>query len=108
MQEAREDVRLCLDAFQICSVGYKTVRGALALPGDDVEDNIQLQCAYDKNLDAIVTRDKKFVGASIPVLSPAALLQRIKLKPQHLPYIEVFSLASPIDKPSKMEYNLLV
>lgn len=81
MSAARTDVQTCLNTFQICSVGYQDVRLALAMPGSDVEDNIQLACAYKQRLAAIVTRDKKFAGSTIPVLSPAALLQRIKLVP---------------------------
>lgn len=64
-------VRDCLDAFEICTVDLKALEEALALPGLDYEDNLQIVCARTADLNAIVTRDPTgFRGATIPILSP--------------------------------------
>lgn len=76
-KEAIEDVRACLDTLEICNVDLAILRQALALPGKDFEDNVQIACALAYNLDAIVTRDKRFRSNLISVLTPTQLLQRI-------------------------------
>jgi len=46
--------------------------------GSDYEDDLQIECASDDRLDAIVTRNPKdFAGSPILVLTPAELLARI-------------------------------
>ncbi len=48
------------------------------MTGADFEDNLQIACAVEARLDAIVTRDTKgFAGSPVPALSPAELLARI-------------------------------
>jgi predicted nucleic acid-binding protein len=70
-------VRDCLDAFEICTVDLKVLEEALALPGFDYEDNLQIVCARAADLDAIVTRDSSgFHRATIPVLSPVEAAER--------------------------------
>jgi predicted nucleic acid-binding protein len=86
MAEARKDVEICVSAFRVCSVSYQVIRDALAMPGSDLEDNIQLACTYKYRLEAIVSRDKKFAGASMPVWSHADILKRIKLTLRALPF----------------------
>src|SRR5215213_3681504 len=56
-QFALSIVRDCLDAFEICTVDLKVLEKALALPGFDYEDNLQIVCARTSDLDAIVTHD---------------------------------------------------
>ena len=42
--------------------------------GIDFEDNLQIACAVEATLDAIVTRNPKdFAGSPVPVLTPAEL-----------------------------------
>ncbi len=79
-QVARRELEICVTTFNICTVSTVEVLAALALPGNDFEDNLQLACALANNLDAIVTRDKGFgkAGGGIAILSPAQLLQRIR------------------------------
>ncbi len=74
---AFSDVQTCLTVCQICTVDRLALEQALLLGGDDYEDNLQLACAMINNLDAIVTRDKKFHASRIPVLSPSQLLQQL-------------------------------
>lgn len=75
--KAFDDVRICLVAFQVCNINRQVLEQALRLGGDDYEDNLQVACAKAYNLDAIVTRDKKFQRGSIAILSPAELLKRV-------------------------------
>jgi hypothetical protein len=76
--EARRAVRTCLQTFVILGVDEPLLRQADALPGTDLEDNLQLAAAIAFRLDAIVTRDPHgFAGATLPVLAPADLLARL-------------------------------
>lgn len=64
-------VRVCLDAFEVCTVDKVTLQVALALPGNDFEDNLQIACLGIAGLDAFVTRDKgDFGAANVLVLTP--------------------------------------
>ena len=75
---AREAVRTCLEAFEVCVVDRRTLEEAQTLSGDDFEDNLQIACASLTGLDAIVTRNKEdFKVATIPVLTPAELLAQL-------------------------------
>jgi hypothetical protein len=76
---ARQAVRICLEAFEICAVDHQALEQAQALPGSDFENNLQIACASLAGLDAIVTRDSKgFKTAAMPVLTPAELLTRLR------------------------------
>ena len=68
-------VGLCLATFAICAIDRAALERAASLPGADFEDNVQLACALNAGLDAIVTRNNRDFGAApIPVLTPVALL----------------------------------
>jgi len=55
---------------------------ATTLPGSDFEDNLQIACAVEARLDAIVTRNPKdFAGSPVPVLTPAELLALLAKAP---------------------------
>lgn len=76
--EARRAVRLCLHTFEIIPVGRPELELADAMAGNDLEDNLQIACAIEAKLDAIVTRDAQgFSLSPIPILTPAELLTRI-------------------------------
>ena len=65
----------CLRSLGIVPVDRSALELATTLPGSDFEDNLQIACAMEACLDAIVTRNPKdFVGSSVPVLTPAELL----------------------------------
>lgn len=75
---ANQAVRLCLDTFQICTVDRATLESADVMSGNDFEDNVQIACAVENLLDAIVTRDATgFRTAPVPAWTPAELLQRL-------------------------------
>jgi len=54
---AKQAVEACLDGFAVLAVDRPIVEAALALPGNDFEDNIQIACAQSAGLDLIVTRN---------------------------------------------------
>ena len=76
-REALGDVRAFVNTLEVCTVNFSRLREALAMPNIDFEDNVQVACAKAYHLDAIVTRDKKFPGSTIQVLSPTELLKRL-------------------------------
>lgn len=79
LNSAREAVRICLDAFEICAVDRQALEQAQALPGSDFEDNLQIACATLAGLDALVSRNKEdFKAATIPVLTPGELLAQMR------------------------------
>ncbi len=79
-QVALEAVRVCLEAFEICSVDRQTVQVAAMLPGHDFEDNVQIACATLASLDAIVSRDVAgFERSTIPAYSPDGMLAQLGL-----------------------------
>lgn len=75
---AFDTIRLCLDAFAICSDDRTALEEAVDWPGGDFEDNLQIACATFAGLDVIVTRDKDgFRNSLIPALTPAELLTQL-------------------------------
>lgn len=78
----KEGMRKLLNNFrqlsQITTADERVVDAALASSFDDYEDALQYYSALTRNVDVIVTRNKKdFTSASIPVLSPAELLKQL-------------------------------
>lgn len=72
---ARQAVERCLREFGLLPVYRAVLEAALALPGSDVEDNVQIACAQLAGLDLIVTRDAAgFRHAPIPTVEPAAVI----------------------------------
>ena len=77
-QQARSDVRTCLNTLQILAVDRQALMDADTLVGSDFEDNIQIAAARAAGLAAIVTRDVSgFSHALMPVWSPSELLHRL-------------------------------
>jgi predicted nucleic acid-binding protein len=75
---AHDAVRVCLDAFAVCTVDRQAVEQAIDLPGSDFEDNLQIACATLAELDLIVTRDKDgFRDSAVTALTPAELLTQL-------------------------------
>jgi predicted nucleic acid-binding protein len=68
---AQQALQICLAAFDICPVERTTIEMALTETGDDFEDNTQIACAVQQQLEGIITRDKTgFVNAPIVVMTP--------------------------------------
>ena len=79
-QIALAAVRLCLATFEICAVDQQILLQAVALPGNDFEDNLQIACATMTGLDGIVSRDKNgFRAATIPIFTPVELIAQLNL-----------------------------
>jgi predicted nucleic acid-binding protein len=75
---AHAAVQLCLTAFEICPVERQTLEAAVTLSGSDFEDNLQIACASQMHLDAIVTRDPQdFKYSPIRALTPAEALAQL-------------------------------
>jgi PIN domain len=80
LNHARDAVRICLTTLAVVPVQRATLERARTLAGTDYEDNLQLACAVEGNMDCLVTRDlSDYPGAAIPVLTPAQLLARLAL-----------------------------
>jgi predicted nucleic acid-binding protein len=79
LEVAYQAVRVCLELLEVCAVDRQSLEYALALPGKDFEDNLQVACVHLFHLEAIVTRNiKDFAGAPVPVLTPAEALAQIQ------------------------------
>lgn len=85
LEQARAAVQLCLDAFEIVTIGRTSLERAQQLPGADFEDNVQIAGAEAFELDAIVTRDPhSFAASTLPVWSPSECLSRLPpVPPDH-------------------------
>jgi predicted nucleic acid-binding protein len=78
LEKAHKAVRDCMESFDVLPVNLDTLQGALALPGADFEDNIQIAAAMQAELDGIVTRDPAGFSASpIPAFAPTELMARL-------------------------------
>jgi predicted nucleic acid-binding protein len=73
-QSVEELVRFC----EVLPVDRSTFLRAQALAGPDFEDDLQLACAVQAAVDAIVTRDPRgYAHSPVPVLSPADLVAQL-------------------------------
>jgi hypothetical protein len=62
----------------IVSEQRTTLECARALAGSDFEDNLQLACAMEAQMDRLVTRDPSgYPAAAVPALTPAQLLAQL-------------------------------
>jgi predicted nucleic acid-binding protein len=74
---ARTAVADCLATLFIAPVDQAALLAAQAMAGPDFEDNLQIACAVQARLDAIVTRDPRgFAHSPLPVAAPADLAAR--------------------------------
>lgn len=74
-QIGKQYVSDLLLTLEICAVNQDILKAALALNLDDFEDAVQLACAMNENLDAIITRDLQgFINSPIAILSPGEVL----------------------------------
>ena len=78
---ARKVVKLCLTSLEILPVNKQTLILADSLTGRDFEDNVQIACVQENQVDAIVTRDiQGFKQAGVPVYTPAKLSKTLRRK----------------------------
>ena len=75
---AQDGVRVCLETLEIAPVLRSTLELARLQSLSDYEDNLQIACAIEAQLDAIVTRDPAgFAQSPVPAMTPAELLNRL-------------------------------
>jgi len=78
LEKARQAISGILTAMEVCPVDRHIAELALNSNCPDFEDAIQISSAVTQELDAIVTRDLvDFTSSSIPVYSPADLLDQL-------------------------------
>lgn len=62
-------------AFGLFAVDASLLQQARALPGNDFEDNVQIACAVNAQLDQIVTRNvADFQHSPVPVIEPPRIV----------------------------------
>jgi predicted nucleic acid-binding protein len=67
-----------LTLMDICPVNRSVIEQAITLQLGDFEDAVQIACAMNQNLNAIVTRDPKgFLDSPIRALSPQELRNQL-------------------------------
>ena len=82
LAKAHAVIKECLDTFSIILVDRAALQMATTLPGSDFEDNLQIACAMEAGLDAIVTRNPRdFVDSPVLVLTPADFLAQLPRPP---------------------------
>jgi len=75
MTTAQTVVQACLSTLEIAPIDQATLLAAQAFSGPDFEDDLQIACAVQAGVDAIVTRDPRgFRSSPIPIFTPADLV----------------------------------
>lgn len=76
--QAKAAVARCLGEFGLIAIYRETAEAALALPGNDFEDNVQIVCAQTAGLELIVTRNTAdFAQSPVPAVEPAQVVSRL-------------------------------
>ncbi|MGL6342219.1 MAG: PIN domain-containing protein [Waterburya sp.] len=79
IEQARQAISEILTVMLICPVNRAVLESAFSSGFADFEDAVQIFCAVDQGLDAIVTRDSQgFLNSPISVLSIQELLVRLE------------------------------
>lgn len=75
---AKQAVSRILVGMHICTVERSILEAAISSLLPDFEDAVQIACALNENLEAIITRDTQdFADASLQILSAGELLERL-------------------------------
>lgn len=78
IERAKGIVQTCLTGFTIVPVDRDLLERALALPGSDFEDNVQISSALAAGVDLIVSRNTAdFKYASLPAVTPLDILSHL-------------------------------
>src|SRR5688500_3595467 len=86
LERANLVMTLLLEAFEIIPIERSTLEAAIALPGNDFEDKLQIASAIAIGVDVVVTRDPRgFADSSVIPLSPPEFLQRLTSPPTERP-----------------------
>lgn len=80
IDRARAAVGECLRRYIIVPVDRAILDAALALPGADFEDNVQMVSAQAAHLDLIVTRNTAdYTSSPVPAIEPQTLAARLAM-----------------------------
>jgi hypothetical protein len=73
--EAKRAIERCVATCGLLPIDEVVIRQALALPGADFEDNVQIACSQVYRIDLIVTRNPADFtqGVTVPVVDPSAI-----------------------------------
>lgn len=75
---AKRALEMIIGRFEILPLDRDVVTAALALPGPDFEDNVQIACAVNNQMDMIITRNKAdFKLSPILAIEPAEILGQL-------------------------------
>jgi len=82
-KERRDLSKLLCDRFEIIEIGHKQILLALDSPSfKDLEDSLQIECAREKNIDYIITRDiDGFKNSKVAVMLPSEFLTLWRANP---------------------------
>jgi predicted nucleic acid-binding protein len=74
---AKKAIEQCITACGLLPVDEMVIRRALALPGSDFEDNVQIACTLIYRIDLIVTRNPGDFsqGIAVPVVDPKEIVR---------------------------------
>ena len=75
VKEIREFIQLINEHFIVVGASNEMMREALALGGNDLEDNLQYIAAKEMLCSYIVTNDAAFYAKDIPTLSSKAFVE---------------------------------
>ncbi|MFO0964108.1 MAG: PIN domain-containing protein [Gemmataceae bacterium] len=79
---AQAVVQACLSTLDIAPIDQATLLAAQARSGPDFEDDLQIACAVQARVDAIITRDPRgFAASPIPLQTPADLVASLPVPP---------------------------
>jgi predicted nucleic acid-binding protein len=71
-------VQHCLATLSVAPTDQAALLSAMGMPGPDFEDNLQIACAVQAGVDAVVTRDPRgFAHSPLPILTPADLASQL-------------------------------
>ncbi len=79
LEKAKQSVELIMSSMEICPVDRAVLELALSIATPDFEDAIQIACAVQQRLDAIVTRDADLTTDQILVLSIQQVFQQRRI-----------------------------
>ena len=70
-------MKQCITSCGLLPVDETVIHRALALPGSDFEDNVQIACTLIYRIDLIVTRNPSDFsqGTTVPVIDPKEIVR---------------------------------
>ena len=82
VEERKEILLMLCEKFTIIDLDRQTIIESLHNKDwKDLEDGLQMQCAFNENLDYIISRDPKgFENSKVRFLSPEAFLEMLERK----------------------------